>query len=36
MVNENVPLAKEKPYWVNYYEQEKTTGIKDWIMPDLD
>lgn len=36
MVNENVPLASEKPFWVEYKKQEETTGIKDWVQPNLD
>ena len=36
MVNENVPLAKERPYWTEYYKQEQSTGIKNWIIPNLD
>ena len=36
MVNENVPLAKEKPFWKAYYKQKETTGIKDWVKPDID
>ncbi|MEC3908484.1 arylsulfatase [Tamlana sp. 2201CG12-4] len=36
LVNESVPLAKEKPYWVEYYKQEKSTGIPEWTKPNLD
>jgi len=36
MVNENVQLSKEKPYWVEYKKQEETRGIKDWNIPDKD
>ena len=36
MVNENVPLAKEKPFWVEYKKQKESGGIKDWITPNLD
>jgi len=35
LVNENVPLAKEKPFWTEYYAQKDSIGIKDWIIPDL-
>lgn len=36
MVNENAPLAKEKPFWVEYQKQVETTGIKDWVKPDME
>ena len=36
MVNENVPLAKERPFWVEYNGQKESNGIKDWIIPNLD
>ena len=36
MVNETVPVAKEKPFWTEYKKQKESTGIKDWIMPNLD
>ncbi len=36
MANENVPLAKEKPFWVAYNAQKESEGIKDWIIPNLD
>ncbi|NQU51077.1 MAG: arylsulfatase [Bacteroidetes bacterium] len=36
MVNENVALAKEKPFWVEYKKQEAAGGIKDWVVPNLD
>lgn len=35
MVNENVPLAKEKPFWIEYEKQNKTGEIKDWVLPNL-
>ena len=35
LINENVPLAKEKPFWVQYEKQKGSTGIKDWLMPNL-
>jgi len=35
LINENVPLAKEKPFWMQYEKQKESTGIKDWIMPNL-
>jgi arylsulfatase A-like enzyme len=36
MVNENVPLAKERPYWVNYYKQKESRGIPEWKVPEPD
>ncbi len=36
MVNENVPLAKEKPFWTEYKKQKESGGIKDWTIPNLD
>ena len=27
MVNETAPLAKERPFWVDYEKQKETTGI---------
>ncbi|MCK5852690.1 arylsulfatase [bacterium] len=36
MVNENVPLAQEKPFWMEYKKQKESGGIKDWIIPNLD
>ena len=36
MVNENSPLAKEKPFWREYNTQKESVGIKDWIVPNLD
>jgi arylsulfatase A-like enzyme len=36
MVNENVPLLKEKPFWEEYKKQKESGGIKDWIIPSLD
>ncbi len=35
MVNENVSLAKEKPFWVEYEKQKKLGEIKAWIKPEL-
>ena len=35
MVNENVPLAKEKPYHVAYRKQKQQTGIPDWTPPQI-
>lgn len=35
MINEGVPLAKEHPYHVEYYAQEKSTGIPQWQEPVL-
>jgi arylsulfatase len=32
MVNENVPLAKEKPFWIEYEKQKESGGIKDWVI----
>ena len=36
MVNEDVPLADEKPFWVDYEKQKEASGIKDWVKPDLE
>ena len=36
MVNEDVPLATEKPFWVEYKKQMESGGIGDWVMPNLD
>lgn len=36
MVNENVLLAKEKPFWIEYEKQKESGGIKEWIRPKLD
>lgn len=36
LVNEQVPLAKEKPFWVAYNAQKESVGIKDWKEPNLD
>ncbi len=33
MVNEKVPNAKERPFWVWYDEQVKNGGIPDWVEP---
>ena len=35
MINENVPLAKEKPFWIEYEKQKNSGGIKDWVQPNL-
>ena len=35
MINENVPLAKEVPYHKYYNEQRATTGITNWVEPEL-
>ncbi|MDQ8183586.1 arylsulfatase [Pelagicoccus sp. SDUM812005] len=35
MINENAPLAEEKPFHVDYYAQESSSGIPDWRAPDL-
>jgi arylsulfatase len=36
MVNENVPLANEKPFWIEYEKQKELGGIKEWIRPSFD
>ncbi len=36
LVNENVPLAKEKPFWIEYNNQKELDDIKDWVKPNLD
>jgi arylsulfatase len=36
MVNESASLGTEKPFWVEYKKQEASTGIKDWVRPNLD
>lgn len=33
MVNEDVPYAKERPFWVLYEKQLKSEGIPDWTPP---
>jgi len=35
MINEDVPLAKTKPFHVDYNAQKKSTGIPTWIAPPL-
>lgn len=35
MINENVPLAKEKPYHVEYNAQKNAQGIPKWTAPKL-
>ena len=35
MVNETAPLAKEKPFWVEYEKQKEASGIKGWVKPEL-
>ena len=36
MVNEDVPLAKERPYWVNDNKQKESQGIPEWDISDMD
>ncbi|WP_339904937.1 arylsulfatase [uncultured Cyclobacterium sp.] len=36
MVNENAPLAEEKPYWIDYQKQKASGGINNWVKPNLD
>jgi len=36
MVNENAPLAKEKPFWIDYKKQKELAGVKEWVKPNLD
>ncbi|WP_296635649.1 arylsulfatase [Polaribacter sp.] len=36
MINENLPLATEKPYWVNYNKQKESGQIREWIKPDIE
>ncbi|MCP3927609.1 MAG: arylsulfatase [Bacteroidetes bacterium] len=36
MVNENVPLAKERPFWIEYEKQKQAGDIKDWVVPNLE
>jgi arylsulfatase len=36
MVNENVPLSNEKPFWIEYNKQTESDGIKEWVSPNLD
>lgn len=36
MVNENVSLSKEKPFWMEYEKQKELGGIKEWIRPSFD
>ncbi|MDF7799076.1 arylsulfatase [Pontiellaceae bacterium B1224] len=35
MINEDVPLAKEKPFHVDYHAQKAGPGIPDWEAPAL-
>lgn len=35
MINEEVPLAKEKPFHVDYYTQKASSGIPNWEAPSL-
>ena len=35
LVNENVSLDKEKPFWVDYKKQKAKNGIPKWNLPDL-
>jgi arylsulfatase A-like enzyme len=35
MVNEDVPLSKTKPYWVEYERQSQNGGIPKWTPPEL-
>lgn len=32
MINENIPLAKERPFWIEYEKQKESGGIKDWVI----
>ncbi len=36
MINEHIPLAEEKPYWINYYKQKELQGIPDWKLLDFE
>ncbi len=36
LVNENIPLAGEKPFWVQYSAQKEAQGIEEWSPPGLD
>ncbi len=36
MVNENVPLANEKPFWIEYEKQKESGGIKKWQARNLE
>ncbi len=35
MINDGVPLAKEKPYHIEYKAQKASKGIPDWEEPSL-
>ena len=35
MVNEDVPLAPERPFWVLYEKQLDSEGIPKWEPPEL-
>ena len=35
MINDGVPLAKDRPFHVDYNAQKSSTGIPDWQAPDL-
>ena len=36
MVNEDVPLASERPFWVLYEKQRADGGVALWKAPELD
>ena len=36
MINENVPLAKEKPIHSEYKTQQEKTGILIWKEPEVE
>jgi arylsulfatase A-like enzyme len=33
LVNEDAPLAKERPFWIEFARQRETRGIPDWTPP---
>jgi len=35
LINEDVPLAKTKPFVELYYKQKREKGIPDWVPPDI-
>lgn len=35
MINDGVPLAEERPFHVDYYKQEESIGIPEWVAPNL-
>jgi arylsulfatase A-like enzyme len=36
LVNEKAPLSSDKPFWSAYEKQKEFTGIKNWVVSNLD